>query len=429
MGNYDKTFKTICRLCLQHDKTENMVSLIDNSGETGLSFYGATFEKLTSIPVKQNEYLPIKICKKCKRYLEEFNIFVLQSQTNDKRLSKLISFSLKQDLTGEMVKEVICQYTLFCQYFPEESKPTSSQVSTCRFEEDMKLLTEENYSEILDQTSNVKEEVNLQHEQLNQSDSDDEVLQNINTNNGRASPNDSDNVDIFLDSIEKLVSSKMKHEDQRRKVKKVLIRKKEVVRNLSCNICLKTLANPATYDYHMQRHGVCRYICDQCGKGFPVLAEMTQHQVYRHGIGPCLECDHCSFKAGRRIELIEHIRLHTGERPFTCEKCGLSFRRKAIYTNHLKCHNEKSIPCNYCPRKFYRRSEMLAHSNNVHDRMYLYLCRVCNVTYAKAQTVRKHMLLKHGIPREMQGKIVRINKNSNSTLFKETKTGDGEFNM
>lgn len=427
MGNYDKTFNTICRLCLQHEKTENMVSLTDNSEETSLSFYGAIFEKLTSVSVKQNEYLPIKVCNKCKTCLEEFNVFVLQCQTNDKRLSKLISFSLKQDLTGEMVKEVICQYTLFCQYFPEESKPTCSQASTSRFEEDMKLLTEENHTEIQDH-SNIKVEVDIQHITQNQSDSDDEILQNI--ANDHASPTDSDNVDIFLDSIEKLVSSKMKHDGRRSKVKKEALRaKREPVRNLTCNICLKTLANPATYDYHMQRHGVCRFICDQCGKGFPVLAEMTQHQIYRHGIGPCLECDHCSFKAGRRIELIEHIRLHTGERPFTCEKCGLSFRRKAIYTNHLKCHNEKSIPCNYCPRKFYRRSEMLAHSNNVHDRMYLYLCRVCNVTYAKAQTVRKHMLIKHGILREMQGKIVRINKNSNSTLFKETKTGEREFNL
>lgn len=138
--------------------------------------------------------------------------------------------------------------------------------------------------------------------------------------------------------------------------------------------------------------------------------ELSIHQVTRHGTGPYLQCSHCPFKAPRRFDLIEHERLHTGERPYTCEKCGRTFRRRGIWKKHLIYHMEKKVQCPQCPRKFYQRSEMLAHANNVHDRVYVYVCDKCGATYAKSTTVRRHLTERHGIPREQQGKIIRVNK-------------------
>lgn len=53
---------------------------------------------------------------------------------------------------------------------------------------------------------------------------------------------------------------------------------------------------------------------------------------------------------------------------------------------------------------------MLAHANNIHDRVYVYVCDKCGATYAKSTTVRRHLTEQHGIPREQQGKIIRVNK-------------------
>jgi hypothetical protein len=41
-----------------------------------------------------------------------------------------------------------------------------------------------------------------------------------------------------------------------------------------------------------------------------------------------LQCPHCPRKCSKPFRLEEHIRTHTGERPFECAKCYKGFLRK-----------------------------------------------------------------------------------------------------
>lgn len=410
MDSYENMYKTICRVCLTRNNNVRMFSLIDNSSDDGLSCYGKAITIVTDVLLQKDDKLPNMVCRKCIHLLKQTIYFKLKCESTDEELKRLINKSVNIDSSDRKLEEIVCEYVMFNQYFPPKSttKPCRGDRKHKNTVSKSQLIPESDHKPYIEKV--VDTEIDLEDRMY---DFDDFTDEDFKSNPKGQKDEFSSKVDYILETMQSLIQSDTKFnkiQHAKSKMKRELRYRPVPVkeRNLVCKICHKTLANRLTYDHHMQRHNNCKFICDQCGKGFPVLAEMHMHQIARHGVGPYLQCDHCPYKAPRKLDLIEHLRIHTGERPFTCEKCGLTFRRRAIWRNHLVCHMEKQYQCMHCPRKFYRHGDMLAHCNNVHERMYMFSCSICSVTYTKTETVRRHMLVKHGIPREKQGKIERI---------------------
>ncbi|CAD0205731.1 unnamed protein product [Chrysodeixis includens] len=405
MDTYENMYKSICRLCLSVTSGNEMVSLIDISKEKGLSCFGESITILTNVKLQKDDKLPTMMCQMCVVLLKQAIYFKLKCESTDKKLKQLMNDQIYNDTSDQDLKEIVCEYVMFNQYFPNTT-PAKGPVINKTPRNGLK--TEKSGRQNALKSANIKARHNS-----NRSHDYDDFLNDSSSNHSAKHGDNEEDMNCVLNTIQNIINTPAKNSRSKRKFKRegqLIIPSKQ--RNIKCKICLKVLANRLTYDHHMQRHSNCRYICDQCGKGFPVLTDMHEHQLVRHGIGPYLKCDHCPYKAPKKSTLIEHLRLHTGERPFTCEKCGLTFRRRAIWRNHLVHHMEKKVQCTYCPKKFYRQSHMLAHCNNVHERLYMFMCNICNVTYAKTETVRRHMLVKHGIPKEKQGKVIRIKNGS-----------------
>ncbi|GAA6000526.1 C2H2-type zinc finger protein [Rhodotorula paludigena] len=45
-------------------------------------------------------------------------------------------------------------------------------------------------------------------------------------------------------------------------------------------------------------------------------------------------CEACPAAFARRNDLVRHARVHTGEMPFECKKCGMRFRRSDARKRH-----------------------------------------------------------------------------------------------
>lgn len=113
--------------------------------------------------------------------------------------------------------------------------------------------------------------------------------------------------------------------------------------------------------------------------------------------------DECSKTFNRQSRLDEHIRSHTGERPFKCPHafCTKDFLRDSHLKHHLtSAHsNVRKYQCTWegCDKSFATGTRLRRHIES-HEGKEKYRCRGyegCNETFRKHDTLRRHILKAH----------------------------------
>ena len=73
----------------------------------------------------------------------------------------------------------------------------------------------------------------------------------------------------------------------------------------------------------------------------------------KNGKFKCPFKDICNHVANYRANLEDHIRTHTGEKPFVCDFCKRAFTRKDHCKQHMLTHPETNgATCRFCFRRY-----------------------------------------------------------------------------
>ncbi|XP_036400654.1 zinc finger E-box-binding homeobox 2-like isoform X2 [Megalops cyprinoides] len=116
--------------------------------------------------------------------------------------------------------------------------------------------------------------------------------------------------------------------------------------------------------------------CPYCDRGYKRLTSLKEHIKYRHEKNEeSFTCPLCSYSFAHRTQLERHMATHkpgreqhqlltqgAGNRKFKCTECGKAFKYKHHLKEHLRIHSgEKPYECPNCKKRFSHSGSYSSH--------------------------------------------------------------------
>lgn len=106
--------------------------------------------------------------------------------------------------------------------------------------------------------------------------------------------------------------------------------------------------------------------CPQCEYSTPVKQYITQH-IRRHTGEKPFKCGLCEYRAAQKQSVTYHMRRHTGEKPFRCPHCPYCSSSRQNLDRHVRRHTgEMPYGCPYCSYRSITKGPVVDHMRAKH---------------------------------------------------------------
>ena len=178
---------------------------------------------------------------------------------------------------------------------------------------------------------------------------------------------------------------------------------KEIHKVQMCNLCKKEFQSIKQLYFHRSKNPQCRFIqCEICTKSFSNRTSIANHISlhYRPKQKPVvrvrqrvqLNCTICGIP---QTELKNHMRGHTREKDFRCDKCSFATHTPPLLTHHMKTlHGDQVFQCLKCNVKKSSKTNLKNHTEKVHDSV-RYQCDICAQNFTKTSNLYQHKRRTH----------------------------------
>ncbi|KAG4072552.1 hypothetical protein HA402_004641 [Bradysia odoriphaga] len=161
--------------------------------------------------------------------------------------------------------------------------------------------------------------------------------------------------------------------------------KKEKVGKM-CQICGQIFKS---LQAHLYVHDIFpKFECNICHKKFRHKANVHSHMKI-HTNQRDFKCHQCPYKTQFRTSYLRHLQTHTNERNYKCTICEKLFTRKMTLDRHKLTHDLPRVPCPHCDKMFTTKKGLVNHIG-IHTGERPFKCKICGMGFVATSSLSVH---------------------------------------